>query len=99
MVPALGAVLSSVVVRVVVAVLFATSRPVMTSPGVVVVVAAPQENVLDTYGPPAGVVTVEGVWVHPVEVPVMVADWLEAGPDPASATALVRVNEPTAAPR
>jgi len=41
---------------------------------------------------------VDGVWVHPVVVPVSTAVWLDAGPEPASVTAFVSVSEPTAEP-
>ena len=96
--PAVGAVESLTKVRLVAVVLPATSRPVTTSPGPLVVPRS-SENAFETYGPPAGVETVDGVWVQPVVVPVSAAVWLDAGPDPASVTALVSVNDPAADPR
>ena len=54
---------------------------------------------MDTYGPPAGVETVDGVWVQPVVVPPRAAVVLDAGPEPASITALVTRREPAAEPR
>ncbi len=98
MVPAVGGVESSVKVRLVTAVLPATSRPVTASPGPVVVPAV-QSNALETKGPPAGVETEDGVWDQPVDVPVRAAVLLLAGPEPASATALVSRRLPAAVPR
>src|SRR5680860_184089 len=97
-VPAPGAVESLANVKVVGVALFATSRPVTASVGPLVVPPA-QLNTLETYGPSEGVDTVEGVWVQPVVVPPRAAVALDAGPEPASVTAFVRVNEPTATPR
>jgi hypothetical protein len=98
MVPPVGAVESSTNVSVVVAVLPVRSRPVTTSVGALVVAAA-QLNGAEAYGPPEGVDTVDGMWVQPVDVPPRAAVVLDAGPLPASLTALVRVNDPAAAPR
>ena len=69
-----------------------------TSVGSLLVPAA-QLNRFETYGPPAGVETVDGVWVQPVEVPPRAAVVLEAGPEPRSTTALLSRNEPAAVPR
>ena len=76
----------------------ATSRPVTDSVGLLVVPAV-QPNGLDTYGPPAGVDTVDGVCVQPDVLPPSAAVVLLAGPDPASATALVSRRLPAAVPR
>jgi hypothetical protein len=85
-------------VSAVAAVLPAASVPVTVSPGELVV-SADHEKALETYGPPAGVLTTEGLCAHPVKVPDRAAVALESGPEPASLTALVSVNEPTAEPR
>ncbi len=62
-------------------------------------VPAAQLKRLETNGPPAGVETVDGVWVQPVEVPPRAAVALEAGPEPRSTTALLSRSEPAAVPR
>src|SRR4051812_10614920 len=98
MVPAVGAVESLVKVRLVTALLPATSSPVTASAGLLLVPAV-QLNGADTYGPPAGVETVDGGCAPPVGVPVRAAVLLLAGPDPASATALVSRRLPAATPR
>ena len=85
-------------VRLATAVLPATSLPVTDSAGELVVPAA-QPKGLETYGPPAGVETVDGACVHPAVVPVSAAVLLLAGPEPASATALVSRRLPAAVPR
>src|SRR5688500_16222521 len=53
-------------------------------------------NALEAYGPPAGVETVSAPCVQPARTTAGYA--AEAGPEPASATALERANEPPAAP-
>ena len=78
-------------VKIVAAELLDTSLPVTTSVGELVVETA-QLNMVETYGPPAGADTVEGLCVQPVVVPPRVAVALEAGPEPESVTALVSVN-------
>ena len=55
-----------------------------------------KENALEMYGPPAGVETVSAPCVQPDRVTAGYA--ADAGPEPASATALERVNEPPEAP-
>ena len=96
-VPPEGPVESLTNVSVVWAVLPATSRPVTTSVGALVAPAV-QLKEFETYGPPAGVDTVDGVWLQPVVAPPRAAVALDADPDPASLTALVSVKEPAAAP-
>ena len=53
-----------------------------------------QEKAFDTYGPPAGVDTVDAVCDQPVLVPPSDAVADDAGPDSASATVFVSANEP-----
>ena len=62
-------------------------------------VPAVQLKGLDTYGPPVGAETVEGVWVQPVLEPPSAAVALLAGPEPESATALASRRLPATAPR
>jgi hypothetical protein len=95
--PPVGPAESSVKVRDAVAVLSATSRPVTVSPGELELPAA-HENGADTYGPPAGAETTDGACDHPLVEPVSAAVALEAGPESASLTPFVSVNEPAATP-
>jgi hypothetical protein len=86
-------------VSVVGAVLPAASDPVTVSVGEVDV-NAPHEKVFETYGPPAGVPTTDGVCVHPVELPTSTAVALDAGPEaPLSVSAFVSLSDPVTAPR
>jgi hypothetical protein len=62
-------------------------------------VPAFQLKVFESYGPPAGVETVDGVCVQPDVVPPSAAVEEEAGPEIASLTAFVSLNEPAATPR
>src|SRR5512133_1347703 len=80
------------------AVLPAPSAAVTTSVGELLVPAF-QLKVFESYGPPAGVETVDGVCDQPLVVPPRadVAD--EAGPDSVSPTALCSLKLPAAAPR
>ncbi len=83
----------------VVAVLPAVSLPVTLSVGELDAPAV-QLKAFDTYGPPAGVVTLDGVCEKPVDVPPKVAVALEATPDPpVSVSVLLRLTEPAADPR
>ena len=89
-----GAAESSVSVRVAAAVVLpAASAPVTISVGEVLVFCA-HVNVFESYGPPAGLLTVEGVCVQPVAVPPRAAVALDAGPDSESLTAFLILNEP-----
>src|SRR5690242_12763005 len=74
-------------------VLPAASAAVTTSVGELVV-PCDQLKALESYGPPAGVDTVEGVCVQPLVVPPRAAVADEAGADTPSVTALVSLNEP-----
>src|SRR5947208_9757945 len=96
--PPVGAVESFVNVRVLEpAVLPAVSAPVTTSVGELVVPGF-QLKLFDSYGPPAGDDTVDVVCDHPVVVPPSAAVADEAGPDSASLTVVISLNEPAAAP-
>src|SRR5919201_3681998 len=88
-----GAVTSFVKVSVVCVVLPAASAPVTVSVGEVEV-PCDQENAFDTYGPPAGDETVDGVCDQPVLRPTRDAVAEEAGPDTPSETAFVSVTDP-----
>ena len=96
--PPVGAVESFVSVSVATRELPKLSFPVTVSVGALVVPPL-QLNAPETYGPPAGVVTVEPVNVQPVAVPARVANALDAGPELASVSAFVSVNEPAVEPR
>jgi hypothetical protein len=76
----------------------APSAPVTTSVGELVVPAL-QSKELDSYGPPDGVDTVDGVCDHPEVVPPSAAVAEDAGLDSESLTAFVSLKEPAAAPR
>ena len=76
----------------------APSAAVTTSVGVELVPAF-QLNVLESYGPPAGVETVDAVCDQPLVVPPSAAVALEAGADSASDTAFVSLKLPAAEPR
>ena len=92
--PPVGALESSVNVSVAAGVVPpATSAPVTTSVGELVV-PCDQLNPLDSYGPPAGVETVDGLCDHPAVVPPSAAVAEDAGPDSASETAFVSLKEP-----
>jgi hypothetical protein len=79
-------------------VLPAVSAAVTTSVGELLV-AAFHENVFESYGPPAGVFTVEAVCVQPDVVPPRAAVAEDAGPDSESLTVLRSLKLPAAAPR
>src|SRR5262249_1151836 len=96
--PPLGPVESSAKSSVVLAKLSATSRPVTVSEGELLAPAL-QLNVFDTNGPPAGVLTSEEMCDQPPEPPANAVVALGAGPESASATAFLIVNDPAAAPR
>ena len=98
MAPAVGLVESLTNDNVVAALLPATSRLVTTSVGALAVPAV-QLNGPETYGPPDGDDTVEGVWDQPAASPPRAAVALEAEPEPEPLTALVSANEPAARPR
>ena len=53
-----------------------------------------QLNAFDSYGPAAGVEAVDGVCDQPLVVPPSAAVADDAGPDSASVTAFVSLNEP-----
>ena len=90
----LGAVESFVNVSVDAAVVFpAASEPVTTSVGDDDV-PCDHVNALETYGPPLGVETVDGVCDQPVAVPPSAAVALEPGPDSASLTPFVSLRLP-----
>src|SRR5919198_193275 len=92
--PPLGAVESSVNVSAVAAVVLpAASAPVTTSVGELVVPWL-QLKEFESYGPPAGVETVDAVCVQPVVVPPSAAVADDAGPESESATAFVILKEP-----
>src|SRR5436190_18507983 len=92
--PPVGAFESFVNVRVEAAlVLPATSAAVTTSVGELEV-PCDQLKLFESYGPPPGVDTVEGVCDHPLVVPPSAAVADEAGPDSPSVTAFVSANEP-----
>src|SRR5207245_3752144 len=96
-----GPVESSVNVSVAAAVLFpAASAPVTTSVGDELVPLL-QLKALESYGPPTGVETVEGVCDQPPAEPPSAAVELEPGPDSESVTAFVSLKLPPlgAAPR
>src|SRR5262249_59786944 len=80
------------------ALLPAPSVPVTTSVGEELVPGF-QLNALESYGPPAGEETVDGVCDQPLIVPPRAAVALDAGPDSASVTALVSLKLPVAEPR
>jgi hypothetical protein len=63
------------------------------------VLPAFQLKVLESYGPLDGVETVDGVCDQPPVVPPSAAEADEAGPDSASVTVFVSLNEPAAEPR
>ena len=79
-------------------VLPAVSAPVTTSVGELVVPAL-QLKVFESYGPPLGVDTVDGVCDQPLVVPPSAAVADEPGPDSPSLTAFVSVKEPATEPR
>ena len=62
-------------------------------------VPALQLNAFDAYGPPAGLLTSDGVCDQPPELPPSEVVALDPGPESASVTAFLIVNEPAAAPR
>ena len=97
--PPAGAVESFVNVRVLEPVVLpAVSAPVTTSVGELVVPAF-QAKLFDSNGPPPGDETVDDVCDQPLVVPPSAAVVEEAGPDSASLTVFVSLNEPAAAPR
>ena len=80
-------------VSVVVVVLPATSAPVTSSVGELVVPAL-QPKPFESNGPPAGVDTVDGVCDQPAGEPPSAAVAEDWAPDSPSLTAFVSVNEP-----
>src|SRR5436309_11287246 len=92
--PPVGAFESSVSVSVEAAVVLpAPSAAVTTSVGELDV-PCDQLKLFESYGPPAGDDTVEGVCDQPLVVPPSAAVADEAGPDSPSVTAFVSLNEP-----
>jgi hypothetical protein len=76
----------------------AWSAAVRTSVGVLELPVF-QLKAFESYGPPEGVETVDGVCDQPPVVPPRALEAEEAGPDSASVTAFVSLKEPATEPR